>query len=230
MATKKVKIKVKQKKKKVNYKRIIIAFVLLASICLIVAYFIHLPIKNIYITGNEILSDKEIITICELEDYPSYINTYFVDIESNLLKNDYIKNAKVKRKIIGKIYIDIEEYKPLAIYKDKLILSSKKQVENKYNIDYIPYIVNDIDKLYDKFVANFSKVNNDTLLKISHIEYAPNDVDNERFILYMVDGNYVHITLSKTEKINKYNSIVEELEGKKGIIYLDSGDYVEIKG
>lgn len=230
MATKKVKIKVKQKKKKVNYKRIIIAFVLLASICLIVAYFIHLPIKNIYITGNEILSDKEIITICELENYPSYINTYFVDIESNLLKNDYIKNAKVKRKIIGKIYIDIEEYKPLAMYKDKLILSSKKQVENKYNIDYIPYIVNDIDKLYDKFVANFSKVNNDTLLKISHIEYAPNDVDNERFILYMVDGNYVHITLSKTEKINKYNSIVEELEGKKGIIYLDSGDYVEIKG
>ena len=230
MATKKVKIKVKQKKKKVNYKRIIIAFALLASICLIVAYFIHLPIKNIYITGNEILSDKEIITICELENYPSYINTYFVDIESNLLKNDYIKNAKVKRKIIGKIYIDIEEYRPLAIYKDKLILSSKKKVENKYNIDYIPYIVNDIDKLYDKFVANFSKVNNDTLLKISHIEYAPNDVDNERFILYMVDGNYVHITLSKTEKINKYNSIVEELEGKKGIIYLDSGDYVEIKG
>ena len=40
---------------------------------------------------------------------------------------DYIKNDKVKRKIIGKIYIDIEEYKPLAIYKDKLILSSKKQ-------------------------------------------------------------------------------------------------------
>ena len=45
----------------------------------------------------------------------------------------------------------------------------------------------------------------------------------------MVDGNYVHITLSKIEKINKYNSIVNELEGKKGIIYLDSGDYVEIK-
>ena len=228
MATKKVKIKVK--KKKVNYKRIIIAFILLAGIYFIVAYFIHLPIKNIYIIGNNILSDKEIITMSELDNYPDYINTYFIDIESNLLKNEYIKSAKLTRKFLNKIYINIEEYEPLAIYKDKLILSSKKQVENKYNIDYIPYITNNIDEIYDKFIPAFTKVNKDTLLKISHIEYAPNDVDKERFIFYMVDGNYVHITLSKIEKINKYNSIVSELDGKKGIIYLDSGDYVEIKG
>ena len=46
----------------------------------------------------------------------------------------------------------------------------------------------------------------------------------------MTDSNYVYITLTKIDKINKYNSIVEELDGKKGIIYRDSGDYVEIKG
>ena len=228
MATKKVKIKVK--KKKVNYKRIVIALIFIATIYLIVTYFIHLPIKNIYISGNEILSDKEIITLSELDDYPQYINTYFINIEDNLLKNDYIKSAKIKRKFLNKIYISITEYNPLAIYKDKLILSSKKQVNNKYNIDYVPYIINNIDTVYDKAVMAFSKINRDTLLKISHIEYSPNDVDKERFILYMVDGNYVHITLSKIEKINKYNSIVSELDGKKGIIYLDSGDYVEIKG
>ena len=33
----------------------------------------------------------------------------------------------------------------------------------------------------------FNKVNKDILLKISHIEYKPNEVDKERFILYMVD-------------------------------------------
>ena len=74
------------------------------------------------------------------------------------------------------------------------------------------------------------KIDKDILLKISHIEYSPNEVDKERFLLYMTDANYVYITLSKIEKINKYNSIVQELENKKGIIYLDSGDYVEIKG
>ena len=45
----------------------------------------------------------------------------------------------------------------------------------------------------------------------------------------MTDSNYVYITLSKIDKINKYNSIVQELDNQKGIIYLDSGDYVEIK-
>ena len=228
MATKKMKIKVK--KKKVNYKKIVIAFIIVAIIGLTVAYFINLPIKNIYISGNEIISDKEIITISELEDYPTYINTYFVDIENLLLKNEYIKKAEVKRELLGKIYIDIEEYRPLVIYNDKLVLSSKEKVDNKYNIDYVPYIVNNIESIYDKTIDAFTKINKDTLLKISHIEYSPNDVDKERFILYMVDGNYVHVTLSKIEKINKYNSIVSELDGKKGIIYLDSGDYVEIKG
>ena len=45
----------------------------------------------------------------------------------------------------------------------------------------------------------------------------------------MNDGNLVYITLTKITKINKYNSIYSEMEGKKGIIYLDSGDYIEVK-
>lgn len=228
MATKK-KVKIKVKKKKINYKRILIALFIIALIYLLVRYIVNLPVRNIYISGNDILSDKEIIEISELSDYPPFMDTYFVDIEANLLGNDYIKKATITRKITGKIYIDIEENTPIAIYNDKLILSSKKMVNNKYDIDYVPYVSNNIDSIYDKFVDSFAKVKKDSLLKISHIEYAPNDVDNERFILYMIDGNYAHITLSKIEKINKYNSIVTELDGKKGIIYLDSGDYVEIK-
>ena len=45
----------------------------------------------------------------------------------------------------------------------------------------------------------------------------------------MDDGNLVYITLNRITKINKYNSIYSSMDGKKGIIYLDSGDYVEIK-
>ena len=119
---------------------------------MIIAYLIHLPIRNIYITGNEILSDKVIIATSGLEEYPNYINTYFIDINENLLKNEYIKNTKIRRELLGKIYIDIEEYRPLAIYDDKLILSSKEKVENEYNIDYVPYIINNIDSIYDKTI------------------------------------------------------------------------------
>ena len=224
------KIKVKFMTKKPNYKKIITFLIIVICIITLVVKFIHMPVTNIYINGNEILSDKEIISLSELSNSPSYLKTYFSDIKSKLLKNKYIKNAKVKRKFPSKIYIEIEEYKPISIYKDKIILSSGEQVEKLYDFDYLPYIINDIEDIYKEYVKAFSKVNKDILLKISHIEYAPNDVDKERFILYMVDSNYVYITLSKIDKINKYNSIVLQLEGKKGLIYLDSGDYVEIKG
>lgn len=223
------KIKVKIKRKKINFKRIFLFLIILILLYLGISYCIHLPVRNIYITGTDILSDKEIISISKLDNYPSFINTYFMNIKEDLLKNNYIKDVTIKRKILNKIYIEIEEYKPLAIYKNQLILSSGKKVNNDYNIDYIPYVINNIDNIYDKFISSFSKINKEILYKISHIEYAPNEVDKERFILYMTDSNYVYINLSKIEKINKYNSIINELEGKKGIIYLDSGDYVEIK-
>lgn len=92
-----------------------------------------------------------------------------------------------------------------------------------------PILIGDITSVKEKFIKKFSLVDNDVLLKISEISYVPNEVDSERFSLKMNDGNLVYITLPKIAKINKYNSIYSGLEGKKGIIYLDSGDYVEVK-
>ena len=143
MATKRIKVKVTQKK--ISFKKIFIALVLLLCLILFVAYIIHIPVKNIYISGNNILSDKEIIELSNLENYPPYINTYFINIKERLTENDYIKNIKIKRKLLSKIYIEVEEYKPIAIYKDKLILSSKKKVENDHKIEYVPYIINNIE-------------------------------------------------------------------------------------
>lgn len=44
----------------------------------------------------------------------------------------------------------------------------------------------------------------------------------------MNDGNYVYITTTRLDNINKYENVLLELEGKKGIIYLDSGNHFEI--
>ena len=93
----------------------------------------------------------------------------------------------------------------------------------------MPYYTTDNFKIQEKFISSFSKIEDAILLKISEIEYTPNDVDNERFTLKMNDGNLIYITLNKIEKINKYNSLYSTMDGKKGIIYLDSGDYIEVK-
>lgn len=64
-------------------------------------------------------------------------------------------------------------------------------------------------------------------IMISEIEYVPNDIDKERFIITMNDGNHVYITLYKITSINEYIKIVSTLDNKKGILYLDSGNYFE---
>lgn len=226
---KKAKIKVKVKKRKLKFKRIFICLILLLIIVLLFLLVKNIPIKNIYIIGNNILSDKEIIEISQISNYPSFIDTSKKDIIKRLEKNNYIKKVEVEKKFFNKIYIYITENKIISIYNNKLLLESGKEVENIYDIHTAPILISDISNIKEEYVKNFSKVNDDILLKISEIEYSPNEVDNERFTFRMDDGNLVYITLNKITKINKYNSIYSELEGKKGIIYLDSGDYIEVK-
>lgn len=226
---KKTKIKVKVKKRKLKLKRIFICLILLLIIVLLFLLIKNVPIKNIYIIGNNILSDKEIIEISQISNYPSFIDTSKKDIIKRLEKNNYIKKVEVEKKFFNKIYIYITENKIISIYNNKLLLENGKEVENIYDIHTAPILISDISNIKEEYVKSFSKINDDILLKISEIEYSPNEVDTERFALRMDDGNLVYITLNKITKINKYNSIYSELEGKKGIIYLDSGDYIEVK-
>ncbi len=225
----KKKVRVKVKKRKLKVKKIIICLLILILIILAFWYINNLPIKNIYIIGNNIISDKEIINEAGLSNYPSFIKTTNISIRTKLEKNDYIKKVTIKRGFYNKIYIYITENKILCNYNDKLLLEDDKLVENTYGITYLPILISDISTIEDKFIKYFSHINNDVLLKISEINYVPNDVDSDRFSLLMNDGNLVYITLTKINKINKYNSIYSKMEGKKGIIYLDSGDYVEVK-
>ena len=78
-------------------------------------------------------------------------------------------------------------------------------------------------------VKKFSDLEEEIIIKISEIEYSPTNFDTERFLLYMNDGNEVYITLNKTKELNKYTNIKKQTGEKKGILYLDSGNYFEIK-
>ena len=60
---------------------------------------------------------------------------------------------------------------------------------------------------------------------ISEITYSPNGIDKDRFLFSMNDGNYVYVTSTKISKINDYKSIINSVENKKGILYLDYGNY-----
>ena len=190
-----------------------------------------MPIKNIYIDGNNILSDNEIIELSSLSNYPSFLLTKSTDIKNKLKSNHYIENVKIKKKLGNIIELHIKEYTPICINVNQLILSNGNKLDNTYNLSDIPTLTNEIEdkKIYQKFVKKFTIIDKNILRQISEIEYQPVEVDKERFLLYMNDGNLVYITLTKINTLNKYNQIKDKLENHLGIIYLDSGNYVEIR-
>lgn len=183
-------------------------------------------ITNIYIKNNNILTDQEVIDASGLRNYPSFILTTNYSIKNKLLKNDLVKKVKVKKGLWGKVYIDIEEYKPLFIYEDKVILDNKNEVDLDISL---PILVNKVDDdILDKLISKYESINDEIKLMISEIKYDPNDIDKERFLFTMSDGNYVYITLYKLNSIDEYLKITSTLKDKKGILYLDSGNYFEV--
>ena len=219
----------KKHKKKINKRRILI---FLAIVLFIVFFFYKLftvNISNIYIEGNKYFSDQKIIDIAGLNNYPNSLENLSYLIEDKLEKNKYILSSKVNKNIfLNKVYISIKENYPLFYYKieDKTVLYNGDKVDDKF---ISTVVINSIpNTIYDKFLKSMEELNLDILTRISEIEYKPNDVDQERFFLIMNDGNYVYLTLYKFNNMNKYLNIIKTFENKKGILYLDSGEYFDV--
>lgn len=222
----------KRIKKKVKIKIVpILITIAVVGILAFIIYFISLlPISNIYIKGNNYLSDQEIIELSKIEDYPSFFKTTKYRIKKRLLKNPYIKNVKVKKSMFNTVEISVVEKNILCRKDDNklVILEDGKEVDdnNKYDV---PILLNYIpDTKYKSFLKHMNRVNDSIKSEISEIRYYPNEQDDDRFLLHMNDGNVVYLTLTKFSQINYYESVLDQLEGKKGILYLDSGNHFRV--
>ena len=224
-----------KKKKKGTKKKIRIKFfnifLFLTFILIIIGavYKIaNLKITNIYIKNNYYLTDLEVIETAKIKDYPSTFQNSCKKIEKRLEKNPLIKTAKVKKTYFTRVYIDIEE-NSLLFYDvniSKIVLKDGTTFSGNYDV---PTLINQVPKkVYKKMITKFALINPDILDNISEIKYDPDSVDKERFLLTMSDGNYVYITLSKCSNINNYLKYIKEFNNKKGILYLNSGEYFKI--
>ena len=225
---KKVKVK-----RKIKFVAVFIFLIVIVLLYFLIKAILGIKIQNIYVSGNHYLNDEYIIEKAGLEDYPSYYKSLSFLLENKLESDDFIKKATVSKSFFATVNIEIEENKVL-FYKEN---DYKYVLEDKKEVDSIPYdvvtinVVNYIpDTIYDNFVKKIAKIKEEVRNKISEIKYDPSDYDDSRFMLYMVDVNESYITLTKFDSINYYNEIYPTLEGKKGILYLDSGNhFVEVK-
>ena len=220
-------------KRKIKLVPVLLLLLIVFLIYLVIRGIVGFKIQNIYISNNQYLTDEYIIEKAKLKNYPSYVLNLSFLIKNRLESDDFIKSASVSKSFFGVISIKVEENK-VMLYKE---YDKKYILEDKTEVDSIPYsfspttIVNYIpDTIYNNFVNKYSKLNDDIRSKISEVKYDPSEYDESRFMLYMIDGNYVYVTLTKFDSLDYYNEIYPTLEGKKGILYLDSGNhFVEIK-
>ena len=223
-------MKKRKKIKKIKFKNFLILITILLIIGLLIYYYTTLHITNIFVKGNNLLSEQEIIEEAELIDYPKIYEVNENNIRNKLLKNDLINKVTINKSLFGKITIEIEENKIIYKTNNNYMLSSGKIISLEKDINNVPILINEIDEdIINKFIKKFLLINDDIVTKISNIEYSKTELDNERFMFYMNDGNYVYVTLSKIELINNYNEIYPTLGDKKGILYLDSGNHFQIK-
>lgn len=218
----------KRKRIKIRYGRIFLFLLIFSLLIYLIVSLVHFPIKNIYIYNNTILSDQEIIDLAGIKDYPSIFSKTTREMEKRLEKNVYIKNATVKKKKLKEIHIEIEENYALFYDSSKGVTILKDKSEILGQLDG-PYLVNYVtDTLYTDFIQKMSMIDREIIDRISEIKYDPNNVDEERFLFTMNDGNYVYLTLIYFTKINNYVDILKNFENQKGILYLDSGEYFKV--
>lgn len=221
----------KIKKKKLNIKRLFFFLIFLCLIILFVYCLSKIKLKNIIIDGNSYYTDEYIIEKLGLEDYPRFLTINPFKLKKNLKKEELIEKVEVKCKIDFTIEIDILEYKILYQRKsDSMYVLNNGEEKSLQEIMGIPLLINYYpNTLNEKAIKSFSKLEKDIIKKISMIEYSKTEADDERFLLYMSDGNLVYINLNRMENLNKYTEIINQVGTKKGILNLDSGNYFEIK-
>ncbi|MBR4178314.1 MAG: FtsQ-type POTRA domain-containing protein [Bacilli bacterium] len=221
----------KKRKKKFNFKKFIIFIIIILFIYILLRVLLNIKTKNIVILNNNIYSDEDIIEISNIENYPKFMLLNKSRIKNKIKKLDLIDDVNIYKKLGFILEIDIKEKKILYYIrsKDEYMASDY----NTYKLDNMigyPTLINYVpSNIEEAFVNKFKDIDSNVISLISEIEYSKTNFDEKRFLLYMNDGNEVYITISRLDLLNKYIEIIQKVNNKKGILYLDSGNYFEIK-
>ncbi len=217
----------KKRKRKLKLSRVFLALFFLFLVVFIVISLSKIKVNGFSISGNTYYTDNEILDMTGLSKYPSFLLTNSYNVSSKVKDNKLIKRITIKKTLYGRFNVTVTENKILFYdsVNNKSVTADGSLVS--YYYEYSPVLVNEVNnkKVYNKLIEKMIKVNDDILNNISEIKYEPNDIDKERFLLSMNDGNYVYVTMSKFSSINKYLDIVKTLDSKNGILYLDYGNY-----
>ena len=223
----------KKRRKKLRVKLLLKILLVIAIFFCIIQYALNVRTKNIYIYGNTLTKDIDIIKTAKLDNYPKLIKINPKKVAKAVEELPLIKSAKVKRGIFGKVTIKVEENDILFYYRynDKLVTSDNTQIDDNNNYMGYPTLINFTpDTTLEALVKGLNKIDPNIIKMIDEIEYEPYKsadgeiIDENRFKLLMNDANTIYIDTANIKRLNQYLEIFASLnmETVKGILYLDT--------
>ncbi|MFC3388904.1 cell division protein FtsQ/DivIB [Salinicoccus sesuvii] len=211
---------------------ILLLSVLLLSVSMLIWYVFSSAsdIKNIEISGNELISDAEIQNRLHFDEGTKMFSADLSQARENIALLPVVENVELERNWWNTITVTVVEYRALGY------------VEN--NTDYYPVLENaQILRGYpsspkqapilhyfeggefNELVENLGKVDSEILASISEIYYRPSVNSATRVHMFMNDGQEIvadYRTID--EKMNYYPSVRNEIgDPNSGVIDFEIG-------
>src|SRR5690625_4160880 len=189
------------RRKKANRRLIFylsIFFILIGLIIYLQSPLSH--IKNIKVTGNELISVEEVIEQSKLTNETNIWSMKQKDMIDILEQHPFIQTAEVKKKLPVTVEIKIIEHKHVGYVQDEqefFLLLDNGQLINKddVQISQAPLIVGFKEDMYSHLAEQLSQLPNSILQIVSEIHLQRDTEIDHKIFLYMNDGFSVSASL-----------------------------------
>lgn len=224
--------------KKVRYGKIKIYFLiffLLSTIIFIILFKTNFfEIKQIFVSGNRAVSSDEVVSYSGIQIGDNIFKIKLSEAKEKIIKNPFIKDVSIDRKLPNKLTIDVMERKKLAamlymgmyfiIDKDCVILYTAHEIEDMYVIDGFEF---------ESFLKGKKiKVNNEedlkkivelcNLLESSNLTIVPKIAYEDQNITLYINENF-KVKFGRGENLSKRFTVFKAIYNDLASKNVDSG-------
>lgn len=224
------------RRRKANRTLVILLLLFFILIGLIIYFQSPLShVNRITVKGNQVYSDKQIITQSGLSKSTNVWKMNKKAVSEQIRQLNQVKSAQIDIVFPNQIEITVSEYERIAYVMEEKrfspvlengdILETEKTSEVPVN-GLLLFSFHDGDIL-KMMIRELQTIPEEILFAISEIHHTPKEMDAYQIKLFMNDGFEVRATLrSFSEKMVHYPAIIGQLDrNKKGVIDLEVGSF-----